>query len=123
MIGRAGLTRMEIEKGIKEPRCFGKFDPIQERTPFTIDFELGCTIAKHAWGCGFAAEASSTIRDHTFRQLDVNKLISVIVPNNIPSIRVAQKNGFRMKDYVWLLGRRLYRFVLTPEEWLDLRHR
>ena len=44
---------------------------------------------------GLATEAAIAIKNYGFQQLNLNRLISLIVPENIASQRVAIKNGMK----------------------------
>ncbi len=62
------------------------FDDVQE-------VEVAYTIARPYWGRGLATEAARALKDHGFRDHNFPRLISIIHPDNIASIRVAEKNG------------------------------
>lgn len=55
--------------------------------------ELAWTIARPYWNRGIATEAAAAVRDWAFETLRLPRLISVIHPENLPSIRVAEKIG------------------------------
>ena len=57
--------------------------------------ELGWTLAGAHWGRGYASEAATAIRDWAFDTLGLTRLVSVIIPENRPSIRIAEKIGER----------------------------
>lgn len=57
--------------------------------------ELGWTLAREAWGHGFATEAARAAMAWGWAQLDVAQLISIIAPENAASIRVAERLGMR----------------------------
>ena len=57
--------------------------------------EVGWALARASWGRGYATEAASAWRDWAFAELGANELISVIRPDNAPSIRVAERIGSR----------------------------
>ena len=57
--------------------------------------ELGWHIRRDRQGQGFATEAGAVCRDHAWSALGVDRLISLIRPENVPSWRVARKLGFR----------------------------
>jgi RimJ/RimL family protein N-acetyltransferase len=57
--------------------------------------ELAWALAREHWGQGFAPEAASAVRDWAFSVLGIRRLVSVIIPDNRPSIRVAEKVGER----------------------------
>lgn len=55
--------------------------------------EVGWKLARHAWGQGYATEAATAAITWAFDQLDYDRLISVINPDNAASIRVAERLG------------------------------
>jgi ribosomal-protein-alanine N-acetyltransferase len=73
LIGDCGLTVQDIE-GQNE-------------------IEIGYHVRRDLWGRGLATEAARACRDHGFARLPVARLISLIRPENLPSCRVAEKNG------------------------------
>jgi [ribosomal protein S5]-alanine N-acetyltransferase len=64
--------------------------------------EIGYHVRRDLWGQGLATEAARACRDYGFAQLPVERLISLIRPENLPSRRVAEKNGMRIvKEVTW----------------------
>lgn len=57
------------------------------------DFELGWTMGRASWGKGYAPEAARACLDYAFDVMKRDHVISLIDPNNIASIRVAEKIG------------------------------
>ncbi len=55
--------------------------------------ELGWALASSYWGQGLATEAARAVRAWAYTERDVERLISLIDPRNIRSIRVADKLG------------------------------
>lgn len=55
--------------------------------------ELGWALARRHWGHGYATEAARAARDWAYGERDVERLISLIAPDNARSIRVAEKLG------------------------------
>jgi RimJ/RimL family protein N-acetyltransferase len=64
------------------------------------ELELGWTLARDAWGRGYATEAALAVRDWVFRELRPPRLISMIFPANVRSQRVAEKIGERFEREV-----------------------
>ena len=58
-------------------------------------FEIGWTLARHAWGKGYATEGGRRALDYAFTTLDQPHVISLIHPENTPSIKVAERLGER----------------------------
>ncbi len=57
------------------------------------EVELAFLIAKIRWGEGFATEAALAIIDYACTQLGLCRLICLITPGNVASVRVATKVG------------------------------
>lgn len=71
VIGRAGLWNPEGGLGV----------------------ELGWVIRRSRWGHGFATESARAAVRHGFETVGADHLISLIRPDNVRSIRVAEKIG------------------------------
>ncbi len=56
-------------------------------------FELGYTLARSAWGHGYAREAAATALAYARGTLGRERIISLIRPGNAASIRVAEALG------------------------------
>ena len=61
------------------------------------EIELGWTLSRHAWGCGYATEAATAARDWALREVRPPRLISLIHSENERSLRVAAKLGERFE--------------------------
>ncbi len=82
LIGDCGLTEQNVD-GVE-------------------DVEIGYHVRSDLWGQGLATEAARACRDYGFAQLRVERLISLIRPENVPSRRVAEKNGMIVwKEVMW----------------------
>lgn len=55
--------------------------------------EIGWTLARDAWGHGYATEAATAAIDWTFANLGWPKIIHCIAPDNAPSQAVAARLG------------------------------
>jgi ribosomal-protein-alanine N-acetyltransferase len=73
LIGDCGLTVQDVD-GEKE-------------------VEIGYHVRRDLWRQGLASEAARACRNYGFSRLPVDRLISLIRPENLPSCRVAEKNG------------------------------
>jgi ribosomal-protein-alanine N-acetyltransferase len=73
LIGDCGLTVQEVDS--------------------TDEIEIGYHVRRDYWGQGLATEAARACRVYGFVHLPVDLLISLIGPENLPSRRVAEKNG------------------------------
>lgn len=70
----------------------------------TNEVEIGYRFLKKYWGNGYATEAASAIRNYAFADLNLSRLISLIEPSNIRSVRVAKKLGMKHEKDVMLEG-------------------
>lgn len=66
------------------------------------ELEIGYLFQRAQWGQGYATEAARAARDWAFQSRDITHLISIINPENTPSIRVAERNRMRFRERtVW----------------------
>jgi RimJ/RimL family protein N-acetyltransferase len=68
------------------------------------EIEIGYRLARASWGRGYATEAVIAARDHAFATLGITRLIALIDPANVASIRVVEKAGLRHEANVMLAG-------------------
>ena len=61
------------------------------------EVEIGYRLDPAYWNRGLITEASGVVRDHAFGYLKLPRVISLIHSENIPSRRVAEKNGMNVK--------------------------
>ena len=59
------------------------------------------------------------MRDHGFADLKLPHVISLIHPENIPSRRVAEKNGMKVEKKITFRGFPTLVFSMTREAWLE----
>lgn len=66
------------------------------------EVEIGYHTRRDLWGQGLAAEAAQACRAFGFARLPVDRLISIIRPENLASRRVAEKNGMTVtREVIW----------------------
>ncbi len=66
--------------------------------------ECGWALARGAWGNGYATEGARRALAFAFTELDRDHVISLIRPDNVASIRVAERIGERLERTTTLLG-------------------
>lgn len=93
-IGICGLLPQEID-GVKEIEVAYRFD-------------------NQYWGQGYATEAAKACMRYARDTLKVQQVISIILPSNHASIRVAIKNGLKLEKTSMFMGSvvNVYRKVL-----------
>jgi RimJ/RimL family protein N-acetyltransferase len=69
------------------------------------EIEIGWRFGRDAWGNGYATEAALAVRDWARDEFGLERLISLIHPENHASIRVAEKLGARHERDVTISGR------------------
>jgi ribosomal-protein-alanine N-acetyltransferase len=62
--------------------------------------EVGYHLHRDRWGHGYATEAARGCMDYAFGYLMAEKVVSLILPENVPSRRVAERNGMRVEREV-----------------------
>src|SRR5262245_6271405 len=80
-------------------------------------FELGWTLRRSFWGRGYATEGARVALEYAFTRLQQAQVISLIRPENAPSIRVAQRLGERLVGPTELMGKTALVYRITREEW------
>src|SRR5437660_698996 len=65
-------------------------------------YEIGYHLRRDQWGQGLATESAIACREWGFANLNADRLISIIRPENVPSRRVAERNGMTLwKEVTW----------------------
>ena len=70
-------------------------------------FEIGWTLGRQFWGKGYATEGGRKALEYAFNELDMDHVISLIHPDNLGSIRVAERLGEKLEGQTELVGIRL----------------
>lgn len=75
------------------------------------EVEVGYRISNQYWGQGYGTEAAGGCIDYGREKLKLSSIISLIRPINLPSIRVAEKNGLKLEKETLFHGtlHRVYR--------------
>ncbi len=82
MIGDCGIIRQQVENEFL--------------------YEIGYHLRRDLGGQGLATEAAIACRDWAFANLKVERVISLIRPENLPSRKVAERNGMNIwKEVYW----------------------
>ena len=67
-------------------------------------FELGWTLGRDSWGKGFAIEGARRALEYAFTEMNRDHVISCIDPDNVRSIKVAERLGEKVEGRTQLLG-------------------
>src|SRR5205814_4355370 len=85
-----------------------------------MEIQIGYRLDSALWNRGIASEAVRAIRDHGFRDLNLDYAISLIHPENLSSRRVAEKNGVILERKTTFRGLPTFVFAITRQRWLQL---
>jgi len=88
LLGRTGFLMWDPERWISAMRADLEGE---------LETEIGWTLGSEHWGHGYATEAAVACRDWALGELGLTRLVSVIAPGNIGSIRVAEKIGVTLE--------------------------
>ena len=83
--------------------------------------EIGYRFARAWWGKGLATEAAIATRDFGFGQIGLNRLISIIEPKNIRSIRVAQRVGMQYERSTKFKNLDVEIYAMNRSSWESLK--
>jgi [ribosomal protein S5]-alanine N-acetyltransferase len=94
-----GLWAMQLTK---TGEMIGDCGVILQQVEGESLYEIGYHLRRDLWGQGLATEAAIACRDWAFTHLKTKRLISLIRPENLPSRRVAERNGMTVwKEVNW----------------------
>jgi Acetyltransferases, including N-acetylases of ribosomal proteins len=85
------------------------------------EIEIGYRLDPKFWNRGLATEAARAVRDHAFRDLQLNRVISLIHPDNHASRRVTEKNGMTIEKHTNFRGFPTNVYSITRPQWQELR--
>ena len=80
-------------------------------------FELGWTLSPAAQGKGYATEGARRALEYAFTEMDRDHVISLIHPDNKPSIRVAERLGEKLEGKTELLGHDVLIYGIDRASW------
>ena len=80
-------------------------------------FELGWTLARHSWGRGYATEGARRALEHGFSEMDREHVISLINPENVRSVAVAERIGERHEKTIDFLDQKIHVYGIDRESW------
>jgi len=64
------------------------------------EVELGWALLRDHWGHGYATEAAAAVRAAAWADLELERLVSLIHPDNTRSMQVAERLGARFEQAV-----------------------
>ncbi|MGC2617460.1 MAG: GNAT family N-acetyltransferase [Acidobacteriaceae bacterium] len=79
----------------------GDCGPVWQSVDGPPELEIGYHVHRDWQNRGLATEAARAVRDYAFANIDCDHVISLIRPGNLPSRRVAEKNGLMLDRIVF----------------------
>jgi ribosomal-protein-alanine N-acetyltransferase len=81
---------------------------VKQKVDGRKEVEIGYHLNKKYWSNGFAYEAAKGCKEYGFYKLGLNKLISIIDPRNIRSVRIVEKIGFCKEKEFFIFNKNHY---------------
>jgi [ribosomal protein S5]-alanine N-acetyltransferase len=114
LIGRCGLSDMALEVNTASgtlPRVWYQRSQLPSDTNVIFEQELGYTFDRNYWGQGYGGEAAARVFQYASSTMPFRRIVSVIHPDNTPSIKIANRCGARLGNKVMLMGQEFLRFL------------
>jgi RimJ/RimL family protein N-acetyltransferase len=83
------------------------------------DFEVGWVLRRQSWGKGYATEGARAALRFAFQELGRAQVVSLIHPDNVASIRVAERLGESPIKTAELFGHQILVYGINRSEWQD----
>jgi RimJ/RimL family protein N-acetyltransferase len=80
--------------------------------------EVGYHFRRDQWGHGYATEAARACMGLAFQAFGADRVISLIRPENVPSRRVAERNGMKLEREVVHYGMPHLVYAMRREQFL-----
>jgi RimJ/RimL family protein N-acetyltransferase len=113
---RAGLPSQFAVILRENSKLIGYCGFLHQDVDGTNQIEIAYRLHPNYWGRGLATEAAQAVRDHAFGDLNLPRVISLIHPDNLPSRRVAEKNGMNVEKKTVFRGFPTLVFAITREQ-------
>jgi RimJ/RimL family protein N-acetyltransferase len=81
--------------------------------PELNEVDLGYRLLPAYWGKGLATEASVASLAYGFERLGLQRIIGLVEPANVASVRVLEKVGMRFEDHIKYFESHVARYAIT----------
>ena len=68
------------------------------------EIEIAYHFAKPSWGKGYATEAAIAVLGHGLGDLELDRIIAIVMPSNVASCRVVEKAGMHFEGIATYYG-------------------
>jgi ribosomal-protein-alanine N-acetyltransferase len=107
-----------IEK--REQRFIGQCGLLMQEVEGQPEIELGYLLAPQYWQRGLALEGTQALKDYGLQQLGFPRLISLIPPENVASIHIAEKIGMHYEHDVDQWGQHFRLYAVTQPDRINI---
>jgi RimJ/RimL family protein N-acetyltransferase len=96
--GSAGAASQSIERFLErwDANGFGQYTTLPDAGD-AAEVELGWALLRDHWGHGYATEAAEAVRYAAWADLELERVVSLIHPDNARSIGVDERLGARFE--------------------------
>ena len=101
---RDGFSLYAVSLKTNDSDVIGDCGLIRQEVEGESLIEVAYHLRRDCWGRGYATEAARACTRYAFEQLDAPKVVSLIRPENLPSRRVAERNGMTVERQVTVFG-------------------
>ena len=78
------------------------------------EVDVAFRLMPNHWGQGLATEAALASVRLGFADLGLKRIIGLVMPKNVASVRVLEKTGLRYAETVTFWGHQFSKYVITP---------
>jgi RimJ/RimL family protein N-acetyltransferase len=78
------------------------------------EVDVAFRLMRTHWGLGLATEVALASVRFGFADLGLKRIIGLVMPENIASVRVLEKTGLRYAETVMFWGSQFSKYVITP---------
>lgn len=100
-----GWSRFVVE--IKETKEFAGFCGFKF---FNNELDFGWQFAKSFWGKGIGSEAAQAVLELGLHQFKFKRIVCIVYPQNIPSIKIIEKLNFQFEKNIVLNDKELLQY-------------
>lgn len=80
------------------------------------EVDIGFRLLPAYWGIGLATEASQVVLEYGFAHLGLERIIGLVDPENVASVRILEKLGLSFAGMEENLGQNVARYVILASE-------
>ena len=77
------------------------------------EVDVAFRLRRTHWGLGLATEAALASVRFGFADLGLKRIIGLVMPENVASVRVLEKTGLRYVETVMFWGSQFSKYVIT----------